>query len=103
MYEWDASSLVFWHGFGSGGDAILFTRGIGTIGDNTFCVGKFNMRLYLNSRTMSLVSTAIVIVGLIAGTSAGQILVFNVPSKGGNITFEEYLPGKLDDQHQSDC
>ena len=29
-----------------------------------------------------------------AGTSSGQLLVFSVPAKGGNITFEEYLSGR---------
>ena len=31
---------------------------------------------------------------MFAGTSSGQLLVFSVPAKGGNITFEEYLSGR---------
>lgn len=45
MYDWDGSALIHWHGFGAGGDSVIFTRGIASIGGDTICIGKRQFHL----------------------------------------------------------
>ncbi|KAM3831526.1 WD repeat-containing protein 54 isoform 2-T2 [Vipera latastei] len=71
MYEPDGSAMVYWHaldGMEASAGMVLFARGIGATGLHFVCVG----------------------------TSTGSVLVFDVPSKGTNITLSEVL-----EQHSS--
>ncbi|KAL7975885.1 hypothetical protein Chor_011800 [Crotalus horridus] len=71
MYEPDGSAMVYWHaldGMEASAGMVLFARGIGATGQHFVCVG----------------------------TSTGSVLVFDVPSKGTNITLSEVL-----EQHSS--
>ncbi|KAM6441161.1 WD repeat-containing protein 54 isoform 1-T2 [Liasis olivaceus] len=66
MYESDGSAMVYWHaldGMESSPGTVLFARGIAATGPRFVCVG----------------------------TSSGSVLVFDVPSKGTNITLSEVL------------
>ncbi|XP_053110568.1 WD repeat-containing protein 54 isoform X2 [Hemicordylus capensis] len=66
MYESDGSIMVYWHSL-DGMEALpgqaMFARGIAATGQRFVCVG----------------------------TSSGAVLVFNIPSKGANITLSEVL------------
>jgi len=43
MYEADGSTLLHWHGFGTQGGNVLFTRGICSVGGNSILIGKFGV------------------------------------------------------------
>ncbi|XP_061585938.1 WD repeat-containing protein 54 [Cololabis saira] len=66
MYESDGSIMVYWHALDTPEAPIgqaVFARGISAVSENYICVG----------------------------VSSGQVLVFDVPSKGSNITLSEVL------------
>ncbi|CAL8346755.1 unnamed protein product [Lota lota] len=66
MYESDGSIMVYWHALDTPETATaqaVFARGIAAVRENYICVG----------------------------ISSGGILVFDIPSKGGNITLSEVL------------
>ncbi|CAL8248783.1 unnamed protein product [Merluccius merluccius] len=66
MYESDGSIMVYWHALDTPETPTaqaVFARGIASVRENYICVG----------------------------VSSGGILVFDIPSKGGNITLSEVL------------
>ncbi|KAG7264325.1 hypothetical protein CRUP_009947 [Coryphaenoides rupestris] len=66
MYESDGSIMVYWHALDTPETPTaqaVFARGIAAVRENYICVG----------------------------VSSGAILVFDIPSKGGNITLSEVL------------
>ncbi|KAL3063076.1 hypothetical protein OYC64_002793 [Pagothenia borchgrevinki] len=68
MYESDGSTMVYWHALDTPDtptDQAVFARGISAVGKSYICVGD----------------------------SSGSILVFDVPSKGSNITLSDVLKG----------
>ncbi|XP_046558420.1 WD repeat-containing protein 54-like [Haliotis rubra] len=65
MFEPDGSVMIYWHALSDCMDSSNFGRGISGVGDNLICVG----------------------------TESGLILVFNMPPKGTNITYQEALKG----------
>jgi len=46
MYDELGSTLIHWHGFGAGGESIVFTKGIASVGGRTICIGEFIIKEY---------------------------------------------------------
>jgi len=65
MYEADGSALIYWHALSETVDKSNFGKGICGAGDNMVCVG----------------------------TESGAILVFDMPSKGTNVTVLDTVKG----------
>ncbi|XP_060763150.1 WD repeat-containing protein 54 [Neoarius graeffei] len=71
MYESDGSIMVYWHALDipeTSTDKAVFARGIAAVRDKYICVGVYS----------------------------GAVLVFDVPSKGSNITLSEVLEEHTD-------
>ncbi|KAJ0041621.1 hypothetical protein NL108_010449, partial [Boleophthalmus pectinirostris] len=80
MYESDGSIMVYWHALDTPETPTaqaVFARGISAVWDNYICVGNIPYNTTL--------------VFLRPGVSSGSILVFDIPSKGSNITLSEVL------------
>ncbi|XP_052770600.1 WD repeat-containing protein 54-like [Mya arenaria] len=69
VFEYDGSAMVYWHALGDSNadvsDQTNFGRGIAAVGENYLCIG----------------------------TQQGQILVFDVPPKGTNVSLVNTLQG----------